>query len=310
MSDIRTKDNHDNRVEEMVALAEKHGIHLRTEKVEINESGMDFLVAFATDTDGVKWVLRKPRRSDVLERADNEHRVLKLLKQHFPVAVPDWRIYTSELIAYPLLEGVPTAGVSLEVRNYEWNMDYEDLSPQFVDSLAQALAALHSIDHDVARAAGLRVKSPAEARETLAQHMERVKQEIGVSEELWDRWQKWMTDDSYWPPHSVLVHGDLHPPHIIIDEQQRVTGLLDWTEAEVANPGTDFVLYCAVFGEERLEELLTRYEEAGGRVWPRMKDHIVEQLTTYPVLLGLFALTSGDDEVMNMARAALGVTEA
>ncbi|MBD8498015.1 macrolide 2'-phosphotransferase [Paenibacillus arenosi] len=310
MSDNGKKENHDNRVEQMVALAEKHGIHLQTEKVEINESGMDFLVAFANDKDGVKWVLRMPRRSDVLERADNEHRVLKLLQQQLPVAVPDWRVYTPELIAYPLLDGVPAAGINVEVRNYEWNMDHENPSPQFVDSLAHALVALHGIDHDAAREAGLRVKSPTEARETLGQHMEKVKQEIGVSEELWARWQAWMTDDSYWPPHSVLVHGDLHPPHIIIDEQQRVTGLLDWTEAEVANPGTDFVLYSAIFGEERLEELLTRYEAAGGRVWPRMKEHIAEQVTTYPVLLGIFALASGDEEVMNMARAALGVAEA
>ncbi|MCR8844561.1 macrolide 2'-phosphotransferase [Paenibacillus sp. SC116] len=310
MSDKGKNENQDNRVEEMVALAEKHGIRLQSEEVEINESGMDFLVAFAVDTDGVKWVLRKPRRSDVLERADNEHRVLKLLQQQLPVAVPDWRVYTPELIAYPLLNGIPAAGINVEVRNYEFNMDHENPPPQFVDSLAQALVALHSIDHDAAREAGLRVKSPAEARETLAHNMEKVKKEIGVSEELWERWQKWIADDSYWPTHSVLVHGDLHPPHIIIDEQQRVTGLLDWTEAEVTNPGTDFVLYCAVFGEERLAEFLTRYEEAGGRVWPRMKDHIVEQLTTYPVLLGLFALTSGDKEVMNMARAALGVAEA
>ncbi|WP_028594670.1 macrolide 2'-phosphotransferase [Paenibacillus assamensis] len=310
MSDKGTKENYDNRVEEMVALAEKHGIHLQTEKVEMNESGMDFLVAFANDTDGDKWVLRMPRRSDVLERADNEHRVLKLLKQHLSVVVPDWRVYTPELIAYPLLDGVPAAGINVEMRNYEWNMDHENPSPQFVDSLAHALVALHGIDHDAAREAGLRVKSPAEARETLGQHMEKVKQEIGVSEELWTRWQVWMTDDSYWPPHSVLVHGDLHPPHIIIDEQQRVTGLLDWTEAEVANPGTDFVLYSAIFGEERLEDLLTRYEAAGGRVWPRMKEHIAEQVTTYPVLLGMFALTSGDEEVMKMARAALGVAEA
>ncbi|WP_397327110.1 phosphotransferase [Paenibacillus oceani] len=53
-----------------------------------------------------------------------------------------------------------------------------------------------------------------------------------------------------------MNHGDLHPPHILVDETQRVTGLIDWTEAEVADPGKDFVIYYALFGEEGLRDLL------------------------------------------------------
>ena len=66
----------------------------------MNESGMDFLVGFAEEAGtGARWILRKPRRPDVLDRADNEARVLKLIQSHLSVDVPDWRIYTPELIA-------------------------------------------------------------------------------------------------------------------------------------------------------------------------------------------------------------------
>ncbi|AJK64041.1 hypothetical protein KHU1_0071 [Bacillus amyloliquefaciens KHG19] len=41
----------------------------------------------------------------------------------------------------------------------------------------------------------------------------------------------------------------MHPPHILIGENQRVTGLLDWTEAKVADPAKDFVLYQVILGE-------------------------------------------------------------
>ena len=99
------------------------------------------------------------------------------------------------------------------------------------------------------------------------------------------------------------------PPHILIDERVQVTGLLDWTESEVASPAKDFVLYYAIYGEHNLRVLLDRYEQAGGKVWPRMFDHIVEQHAAYPVLIAQFALLTGQEEYMTMARNALGLTE-
>jgi macrolide phosphotransferase len=62
---------------------------------------------------------------------------------------------------------------------------------------------------------------------------------FGVSQAFWERWQSWLADDSFWSNHSAFVHGDLHPGHIVDDPERCVTGLLDWTEAEVADPATD-----------------------------------------------------------------------
>ncbi|WP_243014338.1 phosphotransferase, partial [Brevibacillus borstelensis] len=101
----------------------------------------------------------------------------------------------------------------------------------------------------------------------------------------------------------------LHPPHILINEGNQVTGLLDWTEAEVTNPGTDFTIYYALFGESGLDVLLNQYQAFGGRVWPRMREHIAEQWAAYPVLIGMFALHTGKEEHMEMAQRALGLLE-
>ncbi|ULL16214.1 hypothetical protein DVH26_18245 [Paenibacillus sp. H1-7] len=294
-------------IQQLLALAEKNGLRLSPNGLEVDESGMDFQVVFAQDETGRSWVLRKPRRADVLERADNERNVLELLKQRLPVAVPEWRIYTPELIAYPKLDGVPAGSVDMEQHGYVFRIDRQPLADTFVDSLARALAALHGVDHEAAAAAGIRVLGPQEARERFAGRMDEVKRSIGVAEELWQRWQAWISDDSCWPQHSALVHGDLHPPHILVDKSQSVTGLLDWTEAEVAIPSTDFTLYSAIFGEDELDRLLVKYEQFGGRTWPRMREHIAEQLAAYPVLIGLFALKSGNESTMQMARTALGL---
>jgi macrolide phosphotransferase len=139
--------------------------------------------------------------------------------------------------------------------------------------------------------------------------MDEIRRIFGVAEALWQRWQAWLADDSYWPPHSALVHCDLHPGHIVLDPEGRVTGLLDWTEAEVADPASDFAIYFAAFGESGLTALLEQYEQAGGKTWPRMKDHIIEQMAAYPVLIASFAMKSGLEEYLVMARHALGVNE-
>ncbi|CAG7597406.1 hypothetical protein PAESOLCIP111_00144 [Paenibacillus solanacearum] len=302
---IQQQDDNVTHAAEMAAAARAHGLMLQAERMEINESGMDFRVAFATDDDGTAWVLRKPRRADVWERAVNERKVLALVSGRLPVQVPDWRIFTPELIAYPLLGGRPVATVDAAAGGYAWLYEPESLTDAFFDSLADALAALHGIDHQAAGEAGARIRSPREARDAFAANIEEIRGSFVIPEPLAARWEAWLTTDSYWPGHSALIHGDLHPPHILVDETQRVTGLIDWTEAEVADPGKDFVIYYALFGDEGLRDLLGRYERAGGIVWPRMHEHIAEQWAAYPALVAKFALMTGKEADMEMAKGMI-----
>ncbi|GIN68941.1 macrolide 2'-phosphotransferase [Bacillus sonorensis] len=299
--------NANERVKKVLNLAEKHGLRLNPARAELDESGMDFQVVFADDETGRCWVLRRPRRSDVIKRAAAEGRVLKLLQTRLQAAVPDWRINEPELIAYPKLTGVPAAVIDMEIRNYVWNMNHQPPSEAFVRSLAQTLAALHGIDHDAAEEAGVQVMRPQDLRQTKAEEMKRIKEELGISDTLWERWQKWLADDSCWPEHTAFIHGDLHPPHILIDSDHQVTGLLDWTEAKVADPAKDFLLFQTILGEAETARLIGCYEEAGGRVWPGMKKHITEMQAAYGIEIALFALTTKQKEHMDMALEALGL---
>ncbi|WP_068774867.1 macrolide 2'-phosphotransferase [Paenibacillus sp. FJAT-26967] len=292
-------------IQAMLDLAKEHGLTLNPESAELNESGMDFLVVFAADAAGTVWVLRKPRRDDVWERAENEHKVLKLVRRHLPIQVPDWRIFTPELIAYPLVEGNPVATVDPAGAGYSWLYEQHSLNNIFFDSLAEALSGLHGVDHKNAAEAGIRIKTPQEARQAFAANIEEIKSEFTIPVKLYERWMRWLSTDSYWPQHSVFNHGDLHPPHILVDETHRVTGFLDWTEAEIGDPGKDFVIYYALFGEEGLLDLLGRYEKAGGKVWPRMHEHIAEQWAAYPAIVAKFALVTGTESNMEMARGML-----
>ncbi|WP_410768921.1 macrolide 2'-phosphotransferase [Fontibacillus sp. BL9] len=294
---------------DLISLALEYGLLLNSEDVEINESGMDFVVAFAKEEDGTPWVLRKPRRSDVWERAENERKVLNFICGKLAVSVPEWRIATPELIAYPLLSGNPVAVVDPAAGGYAWTFEQAALSDAFFDSLAEALAGLHGLDLDSAAKAGLRIKNPYEARQSFESNIREISEVFEIPEKLKRRWEKWLATDSYWPDHSVLIHGDLHPPHILVDETQRVTGMIDWTEAEFADPGKDFVIFYALFGQDGLRDLLRRYERFGGTVWPRMHEHVAEQWAAYPALVAKFALTTGAESDKEMARGMLAQWE-
>ncbi|MFS0557701.1 macrolide 2'-phosphotransferase MphJ [Brevibacillus sp. 179-C9.3 HS] len=298
-----------NNVEQMLAIAKKHGILVDPHTAKVNESGLDFLAIFVSTMDGVSWVLRQPRRDDVVETARYEKKVLDLVANHLSVEVPDWQVHTSEFIAYPILSGTPMATTNMETMSYDWYLNPESLPELCIQSWAEVLAELHGIHHDLTRDAGVRVKQPSEVRASLREKMNEAKRAFGVSQALWDRWQSWLADDTFWPTHSTLVHGDLHPGHILVDETGKVTGLLDWTEAEVADPATDFTVFYMLFGDTGLADFIKRYEKAGGRIWPRMHEHIAEMTSAYPVILATFALKSGLEEFKTMARQALGVDE-
>ena len=48
------------KTEEIKALASRHDLKI-CEPIELNEMGLDFLVAFVAEENGKKWVLRIPR---------------------------------------------------------------------------------------------------------------------------------------------------------------------------------------------------------------------------------------------------------
>jgi macrolide phosphotransferase len=289
----------------ILALAHRHGLTLEPDSLQINESGLDFLGSIAQTPDGTSWLLRIPRRPDVLASAQREQTILNLVCPHLPVEVPDWQIHSDELIAYPLLRGKPAATIDPEQKAYRWEIDAQDPPPPYLASLSQALGALHSIEGRVLAEAGLSLPSMVEIRTSWAERMVRVKAAYPVNPHLWHRWQRWLDSDALWPEHPALVHGDLHPGHILVDDQAQVTGLIDWTEAQIGDPAVDFVGHYLVFGRASLEALLSHYRRSGGTTWPAMADQVVEHSCTMGMGIAEFAERSGLEDFTAMARQVL-----
>lgn len=293
---------------EVLDMAVRHGLLLQEDSLVFNESGLDFQVVFALDIQEKEWVLRLPRREDVMPRTKAEKQALDLVNQYIKTfQAPHWTMYTEELIAYKKLDGVPAGTIDHEIQNYVWEMDINNVPASFDRTLAKALVELHGIPKNKVAEAGLVVDTPDEVRQSMKERMDVVKAKFGVGESLWNRWQIWLDDAEMWPQETGFIHGDIHAGHILIDKEANVTGLIDWTEAKVTDISNDFGFHYKAFGEEGLQSLITAYQEAGGYYWPRMKEHIIELVAAYPVAIAEFAMTSGLEEYEEMAKQTLEV---
>ncbi|WDZ93330.1 phosphotransferase [Nocardiopsis sp. HUAS JQ3] len=197
-------------IDHTITLAAAHGLHLSARDATVNEAGLDYRVVMAHDETGRKWVLRVPRRADVAEGMTAEKRILDLVAPVLAedgVAVPDWRVRSPELIAYPALPGAP--GLTLtDAGEPVWHMD--PASPDYAERLGRLLARLHSITPERAEAAGVEIRTPARVRQAWRDDIARVSEAFTVSPALAGAWRTWLDDDTCWPERTVMTHGEIY----------------------------------------------------------------------------------------------------
>jgi aminoglycoside phosphotransferase (APT) family kinase protein len=301
-------------VQEILGRAAREGLRLTSERDEVDGMGLDFVVVHARDSDGQPWVVRCPRRTDVIAGAAVEGRALALLAPRLPVAVPDWRVHVDDLIAYPRLPGVPAITMAKDGTPI-WNV-IDPAAPnaavmdQFIASAAALFVALQNVDVETARAAGVPVRTIAEVRSRWAEVMAAARPLLSPTEASWARWQRWIANDEVWPSHVALAHGDLHPGHLLLDEQGRISGVLDWTEAAVGDPGLDLAMFHGCFGAEVFARLAERFTRAGGRVWAGLAQHAAEQWFAFPAHAAVWAERTNQPGVLEFARQSLRASEA
>lgn len=290
-----------NLASQLTSLAADHGLEVDSESLVINELGLDFRVAIAQTTDGERWVLRVPRRGEVMERADVEGRLLRAVAPHVSAAVPNWQVHTRDLIAYPLLPGVPGLEVT-GVGELLWNVDVS--SDAYALSMGDFLAELHGVDPLAVRAAGVESREPDEVRAGWRADIDRVAAEFTIADHLTARWEEWLAEDSYWPDFSVVTHGEIYAAHTLVLDGQ-ISAVLDWTTAAVGDPARDFAFHQNSASAGAFDLTVRRYVERGGRVWPRLAEHAAHILSASPVNYGIFALVTGDPEHREGAAAVL-----
>lgn len=289
-------------IKDIQILAEEHGL-LLTENINFNEMGVDFKVGFALDTDGQEWLLRIPRREDMGEQIEKEKCILDFVKNRLSVGVPDWKIASPQLVAYPLLADKPVLTFDEKTYELSWNIDKSNY--KYVASLAKILVEIHSIPEIEVRKNHLKIAKSSDLRGEIANHLQVVKSEIGISEELETRYKRWLDNDTLWPNYTQFVHGDLYAGHVLTSRDGVVSGIIDWSTAHVGDPTVDFSGHATVFGEESLRLLIMEYEKQGGKTWDKFYEQVLERAAAAPLAYGFFALETHDENHIIAAKAQL-----
>ncbi len=287
---------------ELVAAAAREGLGITPDDGSLDTMGLDFLVVHGRDAAGTRWIVRSPRRADVIVGAAREATNLAVVAPALAalgIAVPDWRIHAPDVIAYPRLDATPA--ITLDTGAPVWNIiDPAALAPAFLESHAQLLHALARIDD-----AGLRHRSLAESRAEVAEGIAAAKALLDPPPALVARWDAWLARD--WPTHSAFSHGDLHPGHLLLAPDARIVGVLDWTEAAVGDPTVDLAMVKMCYGRPALEQIAARLTALGTPVPPSLVAHAVERCAAFPALGAAWAHRTGNLGMVDYLKSQLEV---
>ncbi|WP_174184801.1 MULTISPECIES: macrolide 2'-phosphotransferase [Nocardia] len=286
----------------ILSISASKGLALRPETVVVDDNGWDFRVIHATDADGVAWVLRAPRRAETVRAIAREGRILEILQGRFDVAIPRWRFGDDDLIAYPRLPGEPVAWEDPKTYELQWRFDRRDPPKHYIDALGKFMAALHSTPLADAEAAGIPVRSSAAARADLADQLAFAATELDMHTTWRERGARWLERDDLWPESMALIHGDLHPGHELVDADNVLLGIIDWTDAEISYVAKEFVEAARKFEPPVLDELFDAYERHGGEAGPGPRTHAAEAIAFAPLALAVLGLESGKTRYVDAAR--------
>lgn len=260
--------------------------------------GMDFDVAVVTDDHQRRWVVRAPRRAAASAVLDVERSLLPLLGERLPVPVPRPSGYASlpeggRAVVYRYLEGAPLDPSTLTP------------GPGLAAHLGRVLAALHDTPPDLLEDTGLPVYTADEYRRRRLAEVDRAAGTGAVPTPLLGRWERSLERVAQWRFAATLVHGDLSGEHVLVDGG-RVSGIVDWDEARVADPADDLAFVTVGTSPAIVDTVLEAYAQARAEQPDRhlvARAELAAELALARWLLG--GVDADDASVVDQASQAL-----
>ena len=189
-------------------------------------------------------VVRFPRKESAVAFLEAEARALPSLAPRLPLAIPnpEWIGRPTERFPWPFLgyrrlPGRTACSAALT----------EGGRMAMAEPLGRFLAALHSIPIN-----GLDLPGDTIHRTDFHRRMPLLAERLdalrgfGVIDDP-APWLRLFESRDFPPPaaRAVPVHGDLYARHLLVDEANRVTGVIDWGDVHAGDPGIDLSL---IFG--------------------------------------------------------------
>jgi aminoglycoside phosphotransferase (APT) family kinase protein len=242
--------------------------------IELIESQFPALAPAALEPLGVGWdntafvvngshVFRFPRREVASPLLAAEASLLPVVARHLPLPIP-----------VPTLRGQPSARYRWPFLGYailpgrtacRFRLDQAQRT-RLARPLGQFLSALHAFPVEVAVAQGAggdtigRLDLPSRLPRA-SQMLESTSLKGTLDPGLVQRARALIGASAtiQAPARRALVHGDLYARHLLLDDQARLTGIIDWGDIHVGHPAVDLSVAHAFLPPSARLEFLQAY---------------------------------------------------
>lgn len=178
--------------------------------------------------------------------------------------------------------------------------DLAKLAPGgFSKTLADALAAIHQLDPNVVRSAGLPEYTAPEILHSKVAELDKIASTGKVPASLLTRWEQALEDVSLFRFHPTVIHGGISKDAVLLDGQ-RVVGMTDF-DLKVSDPAEDLAWIVGGGLASTVEDTLLHYRAAR----PAADENLMQRAALYSELeLGswlVYCLEQGDEALIKQA---------
>lgn len=221
-----------------------------------------FHSALLKGSGGQDYVVRTPASSAGSLELDIETQVLRLLGAESRAQLP-FKVTTilgetrdaarNRVVVFEFLYGQP--------------VNFERVTPggSLSSSIGTAIAAIHKLDAEVFRSAGLPEFSPAETARRLMNDLDSISALGMVPPVLLSRWESALEDVSLFRYQPTVVHGELSND-TVLQADDAVYSVLNWGALHIGDPAEDLAWIATAGVQDLLESVRLSYFSAIGSV--------------------------------------------
>jgi len=248
-----------------------------------------------------QYVFRFPRKKVAVEFLEKEKELLPELAKVLPLSIPDPVMigegdhgYPWIFLGYDIVLGQTPESLSQHERD------------QSAESVAYFFKELHQFS--VSEAMRLGVRKDELHRPDIFNRKPKLKENLETAYEqgLLER-GGWL--DSFleelepieYEPFVCLTHGDFHIRNVLIDDDKKISGVIDWGDSHIGHPSVDLSFLFSYFSKKGRERFFQIYGEVDEQTLT-----LAKFISIYvSVILLLYGQEFGDDTLVQEAQHSL-----
>lgn len=213
---------------------------LKAETISLFSAGWDNFTYLINNC----YVFRFPRRPDAIPLLEHELYILPKIVSLLPYAipVPEWigqptDKYPWLFVGYRLLKGNTMCQITLS----------DDQRTSFAKPLAQFLSSLHTLE--IKKEYKENIPYGTERKLDIVARVPKFKEQLeeikalGLFKDIHPLNTLIDSASAVRQPRTTsLVHGDLYIRHLLVEERNTLTGIIDWGDVHIGDPAVDIAI--------------------------------------------------------------------